>query len=109
MKAWLFSVNIENTNIRFISLNSRIFDLWKNKITCKSRAFATDAKARLLHSLLQFDVGLLKMTCKGLLPNTETIVKKLNLTTMAKAGMTVTYHWNRFTKEWENITKFPNI
>jgi hypothetical protein len=28
----------------------------------ESRAFATDAKARLLHSLGQFDVGLLKMT-----------------------------------------------
>jgi hypothetical protein len=73
MNAWLRSVNIENTNIRFISFNFRIFDLWKNKITCKSRAFATDAKAPLLHSLLQFDGGLLRITYKGLLPNTETL------------------------------------
>jgi hypothetical protein len=29
---------------------------------CESRAFPTGAKARLLHSLVQFDVGLLRMT-----------------------------------------------
>jgi hypothetical protein len=28
---------------------------------CESRAFATEAKAELLHSLSQFDVGLLRM------------------------------------------------
>jgi hypothetical protein len=41
--------------------------LWKRKILrrpmeCESFAFATDAKAELLHSLWQFDVGLLRMT-----------------------------------------------
>jgi hypothetical protein len=42
---------------------------------CESRAFATDAKAWLLHSLLQFDVGLLRMTVF----NTN---QQLNLTPM---------------------------
>jgi hypothetical protein len=41
--------------------------LWKRKILrrpmeCERCAFATDAKAELLHSLWQFDVGLLRMT-----------------------------------------------
>jgi hypothetical protein len=49
-------------------MNSKIrIAAWEGKILRRpmkfeSRAFATDAKAGLLHSLLQFDVGLLRMT-----------------------------------------------
>jgi hypothetical protein len=57
--------------------------LWEEKIlrrpmACESRAFAPDAKARFLHSLLQFDASLLRMTVF----NTRSTT---NLTTMGES------------------------
>jgi hypothetical protein len=63
------NISLKSLNLN-LKLDAQVFfhhsreSAWASNMPmeCESSAFATDAKAKLLHSLLQFDVGLLRMT-----------------------------------------------